>query len=151
MSFCDNGQVNESNPRTQLRKELISYYKTNGITSLKKYVNVDHVIVAKTFKEKMNSSMKGNVKRQPTKKRKNVFGASISSLFDVNNSFKKYDVQHKKFLESLGLLIVKNNLPIHFVKSCWLKRLALHLCPRIHFLPKGNFHKKYYQTWWRKL
>jgi hypothetical protein len=120
VSFCDNGQVNASNPRTQIRKELISYYKTNRITSLKKYVDVDHAIVAIfplnvfTFKDKMNSSMKGNVKRQPT----NVFGASISSLFDVNNPFKKYDGQHKKFLESLGLLIVKNNFPLHLVESC---------------------------------
>jgi hypothetical protein len=139
VSFCDNGQVNASNPRTQIRNELISYYKTNGITSLKKYVDVDHAIVAICFKEKMNSSMKGNVKRQPTKKRTNMFEALISSLFDVNNSFKKYDVQHKKFLESLGLLIVKNNLLVHFVKSCWLKHLALHLCPRIHFPSKRKF------------
>ncbi len=102
-------------------------------------MNVDHVIVVKTFKEKMNSSMKGNVKRQPTKKRTNVFRASISRSFDVNNSFKKYDVQHKKFLESLGLLIVKNSLLLHFVKSCWLKHLALHLCPRIHFPYKRKF------------
>jgi hypothetical protein len=33
--LCYNGMVNISNPRTQARNELISYYKTNGVTSLK--------------------------------------------------------------------------------------------------------------------
>lgn len=33
--LCYNGMVNICNPRTQARNELISYYKTNGVTSLK--------------------------------------------------------------------------------------------------------------------
>jgi hypothetical protein len=37
------------------------------------------------------------------------------------------------------LLIVKNSLPLHFVKSCWFLHLALHLYPRIHFPSKRKF------------
>jgi hypothetical protein len=32
-------------------KGLITYYKIYGITSLKKYVDANHAIIAKTFKE----------------------------------------------------------------------------------------------------
>jgi hypothetical protein len=31
--------------------------------------------------------------------------------------FKKDDVQQKEFLQDLGLLIVKNNLPLQFVEN----------------------------------
>jgi len=34
--LCYNAPMNVSNPRTQVRKGLITYYKINGITSLKK-------------------------------------------------------------------------------------------------------------------
>ncbi len=46
--------VIEINPRTQMRKGLISYYKTNGIIFLKKYVDADHSFIAQMFEEKMN-------------------------------------------------------------------------------------------------
>jgi hypothetical protein len=39
--------------RTQTRKGLISYYKTNGITSLKKDVDAKHTVIAKMFEEKI--------------------------------------------------------------------------------------------------
>ncbi len=31
--LCHDNPINATNPRTQFRKGLISYYKTNGITS----------------------------------------------------------------------------------------------------------------------
>jgi hypothetical protein len=40
--LCYNAPINVSNPRTQAIKGLISYYETNGITSFKKHVDVDH-------------------------------------------------------------------------------------------------------------
>jgi hypothetical protein len=43
-------------------------------------------------------------------------GQSLKEQF-VKNTFKKKDVSHKEFLEDLGLLIVKNNLPIQFVEK----------------------------------
>jgi hypothetical protein len=50
-----------------------------------------------------------------------IFGGSIFKFFSIKNSFKKEDVSWKEFLEDLGLSIVKNNLPIQFVESMWLK------------------------------
>jgi hypothetical protein len=39
------------NPRTQMRKGLISYYKTNGITFLKKHVDANHFFITQMFEE----------------------------------------------------------------------------------------------------
>jgi hypothetical protein len=57
----------------------------------------------------------------------------------VIDTFKKKDVSQKEFLEHLGLLIVKNNLPIQFMESMWLKRLILCLCPKLSFLSRKQF------------
>ncbi len=51
----------------------------------------------------------------------------------MKGSFKKDDMQQKKFDENPGLLIVKNNLTIQILKSISFKRLSLHLCPKINF------------------
>ncbi len=40
------------NPKIQARKRLISYYKTYGITSLRKHVDVNHMLIAKKLKKK---------------------------------------------------------------------------------------------------
>jgi hypothetical protein len=50
--LCYNTPINVSNPRTQPRKGLISYYETNGITSLKKHVDDDHYLISKKLKMK---------------------------------------------------------------------------------------------------
>ncbi len=49
--------VNVSNPRTQARNGLISYYKTNGVTYLKKHVDKNHVIVVKRFEQEVTHLM----------------------------------------------------------------------------------------------
>jgi len=59
----------------------------------------------------------------------------------VEDSFQKEDVPHKEFLEDFGLLIIKNNLPIQFVESIWLKWLALCSCPKLIF----SFRKQFSQ------
>jgi hypothetical protein len=43
------------NPKIQARKGVISYYKTNGITSFKKHVDVDHYFIAQMFEEQVNN------------------------------------------------------------------------------------------------
>ncbi len=48
-------------------------------------------------------------------------------------------MSQKEFLEDLGLLIVKNNLPIQFVESMWLKHLILCLCPKLNFPSRQQF------------
>jgi hypothetical protein len=52
------------NPRTQARKWLIFYYKTNGITFLKKHVDENHSFIAQMFEEEMNSLLKNTEERQ---------------------------------------------------------------------------------------
>jgi hypothetical protein len=50
--ICCNTPINASNPKTQARKKLISYYKTNGIiTIFNKHVTTYHANIAKTLKE----------------------------------------------------------------------------------------------------
>jgi hypothetical protein len=46
------------NLKTQARKGLISYYKTNGITFFKKHVDVNHYLIAQEFEEKTNNLLK---------------------------------------------------------------------------------------------
>jgi hypothetical protein len=49
--LCCNPPINASNPKTQARKNLISYYKTNGIiTIFNKHVITYHAIIAKPLK-----------------------------------------------------------------------------------------------------
>jgi len=46
-------------------------------------------------------------------------------IFFYQIFLKKKDVPYKEFLEDLGLLIIKENFPIQFVESMWLKHLIL--------------------------
>jgi len=69
--------MNVSNPRTQARKGLISYYKTNGITSLKEHVHVNHYFISQKFEEVQNMMRGRSVERQLANKHFNPFGSSI--------------------------------------------------------------------------
>ncbi len=42
---------------------------------------MNHLIIAKMFKEEMNSPLKGEEERKPTKKMPNIFGNSIFKFF----------------------------------------------------------------------
>jgi hypothetical protein len=59
--LCYNILVIVINPKTQTRR-FKSYYKTNGITTLRKHVDVKHSIIAKKFEEKVNGLKKGCLK-----------------------------------------------------------------------------------------
>ncbi len=39
-------------------------------------------------------------------------------------------------------MVVKNHLPIQFVESTWLKRLVIHLCPRVVFPLRKTFSQE---------
>jgi hypothetical protein len=65
------------------------YYKTNGILALKKHVDVEHGLFTKKLDEKVNSLVKTQVERQPTKKRHNVFSSKISNFFSPKFPYKK--------------------------------------------------------------
>jgi hypothetical protein len=52
----------------QKKKEgLITYYKTYGITTLKKHVDVDHFLFFKKNKKETNGPIIGILEKQPTK------------------------------------------------------------------------------------
>ncbi len=75
------------NPKIEARKGLILYDITNGIKTLKKYVNAYHSIIAKMFKEKMNNYLKREVEKQPTKKKPNPYNNAIVNCFVVKDPF----------------------------------------------------------------
>jgi hypothetical protein len=44
------------NPSTKERKSFITYYKTYGITTLKKHVDIDYALIVKILKRKYRSN-----------------------------------------------------------------------------------------------
>jgi len=65
------------NPKIQTRKILISYYKCNGIITLKKHVYATKLVISKRFGKEVNNPLEEFFKKKPTKKRPNVFESSI--------------------------------------------------------------------------
>jgi len=51
-----------------MKKGLISYFKDNDVTTLKKHVDVDHGLIAKKVEEKVNNNMKSPIESQIAKK-----------------------------------------------------------------------------------
>jgi len=89
------GNWNKSKNSNEERIDFL-YYKTNGITSLKKCVDGDHSFIAQMFEEKMNSLLKSTKERQPSKKRINPFGGGISRFLSIKHTFLKKKLCHKK-------------------------------------------------------
>ncbi len=123
--LCHFQPVVFTNSRKQLRKGLITYYKTSDITCLQKHLDVDHLPIYKKFQEKINNQRKENVERQYAKKRFLISNPSIFEFFASKDPFKKDDVEQKMFMENLAFLIMKSYLPLQFVEIVWLKRLML--------------------------
>jgi hypothetical protein len=67
-----------TNIRTQVRKSLFFYYKTNGIIFIQKKWMEIICLLPRNLKIKMNHAMKQTKKTKPTKKIGNIFGGSIS-------------------------------------------------------------------------
>jgi len=65
--------VHVFNPNTKERKGFITYYKTYGITILKKHVESDHATIIKKIEEKLNVLVRGPFERQLAKKKKKGF------------------------------------------------------------------------------
>jgi len=76
--LCYQESIIGRNLRTQARKGLISYYKRNGITFLKKHVDAKHIVIAKMFKKEINSLLKGKKRKDNQQKKKMIVsGGSI--------------------------------------------------------------------------
>jgi len=83
-----------------------------------------------------------------SKKKPNMSSNAILLFFDAKHPFKRDDMQQKTLLQDHILLVVKNHLPIQFVKNTWLKHLAMNLFSRF-FLQDFFFHNSCCQIWWR--
>ncbi len=68
-------------------------------------MDVNHPILVKTFEQEVNSQMKRIVENQLAKKRPSVSNNTIYLFFGVKDSFEKENVQQKKILQNLGLLM----------------------------------------------
>jgi hypothetical protein len=78
---------------------------------------------------------------QPVKKIPHADGIIIFNFFATKDFYKKDDVQQKYLLEDLTFLIIKNHLPMHLVENQWLKKLNLHLCPRVVLFCRKQFSR----------
>jgi hypothetical protein len=56
--LCHNNPILNINPKTQVRKGLIIYYSSNGITALKKYVNSNYLNIYKKIEEEINCPLR---------------------------------------------------------------------------------------------
>jgi hypothetical protein len=70
-----------ANSKKQLKKGMVTYYKTSGITCLQKHLDADHSTIYKRFQEEINYQGKENVERQSTKKRFHISNSSIFGFF----------------------------------------------------------------------
>ncbi len=53
-------------------------------------MNANHIIIAKMFEEEVNRSSKGEVEKQPRKKRLNPYGNAIVNFFVAKYPFKNH-------------------------------------------------------------
>jgi len=97
MFFCYLELFDACNKRTKSRKCLISYYKIKIIISLKNHVDVDHVVLYKTFEKKVNNYLRGSVERQPINKCPSIFGSSISNFFLAKTFINKTMLSNNNF------------------------------------------------------
>jgi hypothetical protein len=66
-------------PKVQSKKGVISYYNTNGIMTLKKCVDANHVMIAKPFEKKVYNHVRDIkvLEESLMKKRPNVSSNAI--------------------------------------------------------------------------
>ncbi len=79
-------------------------------------MNANHSIIAKIFEEEVNSPLKGEFEKHLVKEISNPFGNAIVNFFATKEASQKYHMQHKMFCKDMGLLIIKNNMPMQFVE-----------------------------------
>jgi hypothetical protein len=87
--LCHNNQI-FANPKTQARKGLIIYNKTNAIATLRKHVNFTSIF-KKRFEDKVNCPLKQD-ERKLSIKRPNISYNFICNFFATKEPFLKNDV-----------------------------------------------------------
>jgi hypothetical protein len=74
-------------------------------------MDANHGLIVKKIEEEMNN-FKSPLESQLTKKRFVMNASVISNFLGAINPYKKDNVHQKDFVENLGLLVIKNHLPI---------------------------------------
>ncbi len=64
--LCHQKLIIGINLKTQMRKVLIFYYKTNGVT-FKRHVDANHILITRMFQKEINFLLKRKEERQPAK------------------------------------------------------------------------------------
>jgi hypothetical protein len=87
--FCYGSLMHALNPNTKERKGLITYYRTYGITTFKKHVYCDNVVIIK--KIEVDFLVKETFERKPTKN--GLMFQEVQNLifFLIKDPFKKDD------------------------------------------------------------
>jgi hypothetical protein len=78
--------------KSRLRKGLVFYFTSNGITILKKHVDANQFLIAINFEEEMNINIKNLVERQPPKKKFTINQKGIFKFFGTKDLYKKDNV-----------------------------------------------------------
>ncbi len=77
------------NQWTRVIKGLVSYFQSNGITTLKKNVNGKHGLLAKKFEEEVDNNTKFLMERQFAKKMPKMIGSAIFNYLGFVDSLRK--------------------------------------------------------------
>jgi hypothetical protein len=110
----------------KLRKGLIFYYKTGGITYLRKHIDENHSKFSNSFEREVKFRMKGNLY---------VYSYLVHPFYFIlppKNLSKEMMWNNKSFGKSCTF-DCEIPLALQFVKSVWPKCLILHLYPQIQF------------------
>jgi hypothetical protein len=89
--LCQKNPILNVNPKNQAKKRLIIFNTTNGITTLRKHVNLHHSNILTKFEKNFNCPLKED-KKQLLKKGPNIFFNSIFSCFFAKEHFKNDDM-----------------------------------------------------------
>jgi len=93
---------------TKLRKGLIVYHNSNGITSMKKHVDFEDNTLIKMFCQKQyDVAAIILLSHEPTKKQMYMILSAIFGFFSFTNQFKKDNETQVCFLEDAMLFVIK--------------------------------------------
>jgi hypothetical protein len=124
------------------------YYKTNGIITLIKHVDVNHVVIAKNVWRGSNSLARGVLERQILKENLMCLVVQYHN-FLVKKILSKMMCNKNNSCKTLAFWLSK----ITYLFNLWIAH-GWTLLPHIYvqelcFLKKSSFHKMCCPIWWR--
>jgi hypothetical protein len=73
--------------KTKLKKKCVSYFQKK--TTVKCFLDVDHVLIVKKIEKKMNCNSKSPLKKQLIKKRLTINASAIFKFFGAMDHYQK--------------------------------------------------------------